>query len=307
MRFDGGKYFSVGRTSLLEGSGVKASYEELGRDGCRLVTKGDTVLMIGGKDKGTINAVYDFLQYTFDYECYAIDEIKIEKRNTAKLLAFDLTDIPSFTERSTAYHVHNNATFALRMRAQNKLDGWAKWSHSEFNWISPDTYYDQHHDWYSSDKLQLCITRAVGDLMSDEYDHSNMRGTYVEGVKKYLINNPAATHMHLGIVDNRSYCKCESCRASDAKYGGQAGSRIRFTMPSFASFRLGLKKIIRKERLCSVALPISARLILPLSMIRRRANTLPPIRRLFRATISRCYGRRWTRVMLILSMRNAIL
>lgn len=43
MTFDGGKYFSVGRTSLLEGSGVKASYEELGRDGCRLVTKGDTV------------------------------------------------------------------------------------------------------------------------------------------------------------------------------------------------------------------------------------------------------------------------
>lgn len=222
------KWISVGDTALVDAAGIDTPYDVLGRDGARVVTKGNILLLTGATDRGAINAVYDFLQQTFGYECYAPDEIYIEKKDVVRLRNFDITDIPSFAERSTWYAVHTNSTFALRVRSQAKISGWAKWTHSEFHWMKPAVYASDHPDWYSADQLQLCITRAVGDLESDVYDHSNMRGAYVEGVKEYLIKDPTATHMMLGIVDNRSYCKCASCQESDARYGGQSGSRIRF-------------------------------------------------------------------------------
>ncbi len=222
------KWISVGDTALSAAAGVDTPYDVLGRDGARVVTKGNILILTGATDRGTVNAVYDFLHETFGYECYAPDEIKIEVKDVVRLRNFNITDVPSFAERSTAYAVHTNSTFALRMRSQAKISGWAKWTHSEFHWMKPEVYAADNPDWFSDDQLQLCITRDVGDLESDEYDHSNMRGTYVEGVKDYLIKDPSATHMMLGIVDNRKYCTCESCMASDERYGGQSGSRIRF-------------------------------------------------------------------------------
>ena len=221
-------YFSIGDTSLAKQASVDASYEELGRDGARLLTKGNMLFLLGASDKGTINAVYDFLSYTFDYDCFAIDEIYIKKTNIAKLLDFDIKDIPSFAERSTSYQVHNNVSFALRVRSQAKTYDWAKWTHSEFHWMDPNKYYSSHPNWYNFEQNQLCLTRDVGDLSTFDYDHTNMRGTYIEGVKKYLISDPNATHMMLGIVDNRKYCTCESCLESDATHGGHSGTRIRF-------------------------------------------------------------------------------
>ena len=63
-----GKYISIGETSLLASSGLTIDREELGADGVRIITKDNTVYLVGGSDYGSLYAVYDFMQIVFHYE-----------------------------------------------------------------------------------------------------------------------------------------------------------------------------------------------------------------------------------------------
>ena len=107
------KYISIGQTSILATSGLRIDYNELTKDGCRIMTKGAVVCLVGGSDIGTINAVYDFLHIVFRFEVYSPDVYEIDRNvKNLTLFNFDVKDIPE--------------TADIKLENQNKTISWRR-------------------------------------------------------------------------------------------------------------------------------------------------------------------------------------
>ena len=102
------KYISLGETALLKSAGIEVDKKQLGVDGLRIVTKDNSIFLIGGSDYGTVNAVYTFMELTFGLQVYYYDCIEIEQNvKNKKLKAYDVTDIPDIKLRQTKFQIIN--------------------------------------------------------------------------------------------------------------------------------------------------------------------------------------------------------
>ena len=90
------KYFSIGKTKLLEEKGLSAE-AELGQDGFRITTKDSSVFMYGYSDFGSLYAVYDLLNCLFDFEPYYTDLVVVNKNvKNLKLCNYEIKEKPDF-------------------------------------------------------------------------------------------------------------------------------------------------------------------------------------------------------------------
>lgn len=209
------KYLSIGNTTIFQGSGVSADREELGQDGLRLVTKGDTVIMAGGSDKGAMYAMYEFLERTFNLEVYAEDEWYIDTNvQNIRLKEFNVTEIPSFERRSVGLFPFSvSEVFRNRMRQELYNDGWILWSHSHFKILPPETYQDAHPEWYKDNQLCLYI---------DE-----MRQEFTKNVIELIKANPNYQYIMLGQEDYNTFCITDENREEVEKYR-ESGAMMHF-------------------------------------------------------------------------------
>ncbi len=240
------KYISLGDTKVLETSGVDIEKAKLGDDGVRIITKGNTVFLGGGRKRGPIYAVYDFMSIMFNYETYFTDCMVIDQNVTdAKLKDFDVTDIPDFKQRVRSYAPYRSndsatATFINRMRQNstrsssfpmyktyNSSSAASLTGHNTNTVLNRDIYTAEgHEEWFSDNGNQLCYT-AHGDeeewsLMVDEI------------VKKCLNSlqfhteaaNPDYNTFDIIMEDNGEGCTCSACNTNTAKYGAQSGSVV---------------------------------------------------------------------------------
>ena len=202
------KIISIGRTDFFKGSGVRAEYDELKRDGYKIVTKGNSLILVGGGGYGTVYAVYGFFERQFDYRYYMQDEWKITEKQNDKLLEFDVTDIPDIENRTGRFwYPIIDPDCAIRMRTFSNFgdmrDGskfFGSWDHNHISYYLPlEKYYDEHPDWYSPDKTQLCLS------------NEEMWPEMVKLVKKRIVENEKSEYFLLGQEDIRTYCDCPRC------------------------------------------------------------------------------------------------
>ena len=101
---DGQGYISLGKTTLLENSGITVDEKALTEDGARIVTKGKNIYIFGGSEYGVLYAVYDFLEIYFNFDVYYKDCYEIDK-NVKNLnhKNFDVTDITNLEIKSNGY------------------------------------------------------------------------------------------------------------------------------------------------------------------------------------------------------------
>lgn len=198
---------SIGKTTLFTHSGITPTYDELGEDGIKLVTKQNTVLMCGYGDNGAMFAMYEFLERQFNLEVYAEDEYYIDTNvQNLFLKEFDVSEKPVFARRSVGLYPYSvNGTFRNRMRQELYNDGWIYWSHSHFR-ILPKEVYGEHTDWYSPDGKQLCLT-------NDE-----MRAEFTRVVIELVKANPDCGYIMLGQEDVNTFCDCPRCAEQTAIY-----------------------------------------------------------------------------------------
>ena len=225
-----GKYLSIGNTNLFKASGELLTVEKMNVDGVRVFTKDGNVCMNAFSESGKIYAVYEFLKAQFNFTVYAPDEIYIEKCNAFNLKDMDITSIPDFVGRD----VHNytliyDALLSVRMRSNGvrtvfpeeygEGSVWSKsyWCHSTFMLLPPDKYAEEHPEWYTDNKLQLCIATALEDTDEGRLMYS----TFMENFKAVIANEPKATYFIVGQEDVGYTCEREKSKAMNAKYGGE--------------------------------------------------------------------------------------
>ncbi len=213
---------------------IKPTYEDVKQNGYIIKTVEDDCFLIGYTEYGTRNAIYDFLYYVFDYECYAIDEVVLTCMDSVKLPAFDVTELPSFDWREvTGGEAIYNEQLAYRMRfnTTEEIFVMGHLVHVSMEIIDPFVYdftSDKYKDWYSE-----AMWNGVYDASEVKYpaqlcySNDEMREEYTKNLIE-MIKDSSAGNMLIGIEDNLSWCTCDKCVANKEKYGTDAATMIQF-------------------------------------------------------------------------------
>ncbi len=220
------KVISVGRTSILEGSGLSVTVDELSYDGYKLKQEGNTMLLCGAEDSGTIYSISDFLREHFAYEVYAADEVYIEKTDKAYLKEIDIVEIPDFWGRTTDGYFSQNQQLCSAMRLRSKImtenygygssRDWIPGTGHTFTKILPPANYSerQQKEWFVNN--QLCLT------------NKEMYAEFIVQLKKLILENPYAKVINISEMDNSSLGNCcETCKTEKDWYG-MSGYLVRF-------------------------------------------------------------------------------
>lgn len=225
------KVISVGRTTVMQGSGLSVTVDELTYEGYKLKQYGNTVVMCGAEDAGTIYSVSDFLREHFAYEVYAIDEVYIEKANKTYLKEIDIVEIPDFWGRMMDGYFGTSAKLASAMRLRSKIssEGYGYGSsrdwlptpyHTFLQFIPKAKYQAEHPEWFNtvhSIGTQLCLT------------NTEMIAEFKKNLRQMILDNPHAKIINISEEDygnSLGQC-CDVCKAELKSYG-MSGYLIRF-------------------------------------------------------------------------------
>lgn len=224
------KILSVGRTSICADSKLSLSVSELTYGGYKIKRYGNTVVLCGAQEEGTIYAAQEFLKKEFNYEVYATDEVYIEKKNKVNLMDFDIVDIPDFWGRGTDGLLGYSESLAVSLRVRNKFSSSLGYG-STYDFIpgtshtfkmiidpeiynNPTLYPDSYHsEWFSGN--QICLTNK--ELIQEA----------TKNVKQMILDNPQAKIVNISEEDFGKFCTCDECVAERSAYT-TSGYIIRF-------------------------------------------------------------------------------
>ena len=209
------------------------STEGLGADGIVIRSKGSDLILAGGRPRGTLYAVYTFLEDVVGCRWWSSKASTIPKRNAINVKGLNIRYVPPLEYREVFWFDAFDGDWAVRNKSNGnseRLDAkrggkhvYEGFVHTFYSLIPPDTYFEKHPEWFSEIKgkrvhghAQLCLTNDA------------MRAELVKNLKVRLRKNPQATIASVSQNDWHGFCTCAKCAAIDEKEGSHAGTMIRF-------------------------------------------------------------------------------
>ena len=204
---------------------LNIDFPALEEDGFSVRTQGQDLFICGGKRKGTLFGVYDFLEQV-GCQKYSPDAELIPKKKLLRIPQYNIAEIPVFHYRETLMPDASDPDYAewhkLHHRSEREKD-WGMWVHTFDDLIPPKKYFKEHPEYFSlnngvrSSKTQLCLS------------NSNVLDLVIMRLKDLISKNPQASHWSISQNDTYGPCECSGCENIDNQYGGvPSGSLIHF-------------------------------------------------------------------------------
>lgn len=198
---DNTKFISIGATSIANESGITYTKDELTRNGFKIMSYKDAVLILSPTYSGYVYGAYRFLEKQIDYVYYAPTEVRVGDyaRSGVKLKNFNFEDWPDILNR-VVFNYDTNSDSENAMRLYNNPSSYALSADSKYgegSWWSSlhdqsmalqilpyGTYRDAHSEWYvggaggsNATNPNICYTKALysrddDDLASNYTDWS---------------------------------------------------------------------------------------------------------------------------------------
>lgn len=250
----GQKLLSVGNTKFVSETGLDT--KNLNRDGFRIKTENETVIIKGEIDRGTLYGIYDFLEKFMGVRFLSEDYEYVPEHENVPLYEMDIVEIPDIQSRShnargTANTDPTNLAKRRLVAAQCTADStkfgggyndeWATPMHAFDAIVSTAEYGDEHPEWFTdsgaSEKGGNQWTLSNGltnDGKLDETMEISLLKQAIENVKTILTENKKAMYIGIGINDNwetcnGANCKCEGkCEEQRNLFGGHSAHAIVF-------------------------------------------------------------------------------
>ncbi|MBE6756675.1 MAG: DUF4838 domain-containing protein [Ruminococcaceae bacterium] len=229
------KEIIIGKTNR-EGSAFTIDRTKLGDDGVVIKTVGEKIVLSGAEQRGTIYAVYTFLEEYFGCRWFTHDLIVVPKTEKLEIPKdIDYTYVPSIIFRETDWI---SPARSNEYKAANKLNDGVYGVISEeygssiryagtfahtMGWLIDKAIFETEPEVfaYGKDNLkrttdQLCLTNPRTLELA------------IQGVRSWLEQNPGAKIISVTQNDNQNYCVCSECKKIDREEGSQAGTMLRF-------------------------------------------------------------------------------
>ena len=196
-------------------------------------TVGGDIVLAGGSPRGTLYAVYTFLEDVVGCRFWTGTASRMPWKPSLSVGSVTLRHKPPLEYREPYWHVAFDEVWAARNKANGTRAGgdalrggrqvYEGFVHTFYTLIPPAKYFAAHPEWFSEiagkrtfEDAQLCLT------------NEEMRLELVKNLKERLRRNPEATIASVSQNDCFGNCTCPKCRAVDGEEGGPSGSLLRF-------------------------------------------------------------------------------
>ncbi|MHB0946685.1 MAG: DUF4838 domain-containing protein [Sedimentisphaerales bacterium] len=205
------------------------SMDGLGTDGIVIKTIGNNLILAGGKTRGTLYAVYTFLEDYAGCRWWTSTSNTIPNKPSLVLENLNIRYVPVFEYRDMYTPDTIDPNWSVRnkriglapgaiYRDSSPLRGghlnWWPTCHAFFTVLPPEKYFEQHPEWYSlingkrtaspTDHASLCLT------------NKEMRRQYAIDTIAETKNDSTASYACIGAPDDSGYpflCQCADCTA----------------------------------------------------------------------------------------------
>ena len=226
------RWIMVGATRSVTELLPEINWPALGPEGIVIQTRGDRILIAGGRPRGTIYAVYTFLEDFAGCRWWTATEASIPLKSVLTIREPDISYVPAFGVRGPGYpDVRDNPGFAVKLKCNahvseipDELGGYREiltYGHSFEQLLPPAKYFENHPEWYSLVKgkrksaghsdWQLCLTNL------------EMRRELTRNVLDKIRENPTAACIFVTQNDGGGQCECAKCRAVTEREASGAG------------------------------------------------------------------------------------
>ena len=179
----GQKYISLGNTTLYNSCGAMLTAEEKAKislDGSKIFNVDNTIYLIGGTDKGTCFAVYEWMNDLFGFDYFARDSWYIDDSiasestywtKNLKIEKFDTLIVPSVMQRGVS--VSGQATATEALTGDSYTDSTMGISLESYGYVG---YYNTRtYKWRMrySDEIFFPIHAEIGNPDSTKADRHN--------------------------------------------------------------------------------------------------------------------------------------
>ena len=203
----------------------------LGTDGIVIRTHGNNLILAGGKPRGTLYAVYTFLEDYIGCHWWAPDATTIPHKPSLTIESINLRYVPPLKYRDILMPNALDPDWSVRNKrfgiapapqyrnAATPRGGYIDWwptFHSFYIVLPPETYFDDHPEWYSlidgkrtaepTIHASLCLT------------NHKMREQFVTNLIAEQKRVPNITAASVGYPDDDGYpirCQCDQCVAAE--------------------------------------------------------------------------------------------
>jgi len=222
--------FVIGRSMRVPAS---VNLSILDPDGFVIRNFGTRIVFAGGSRKGTLYAVYSFLEKYLGCRFYAPDAERIPVQKKIRLPELDHSENPAFSDREVYYTLMDDSAFLDKSRcnlmAWGNSRNWGLWVHTMFKLVPPEKYFKTHPEYFAlfggeRRKTQLCLSnpevlRIIKDTLA-----------------QMMHENPDAKYWSVSQMDTYGNCECPECSAVDKREGSPAGSYVEFVNKVAAAF-----------------------------------------------------------------------
>jgi len=230
---------AVGRARLLVGPKAAKlaepdfTVEGLGTDGIVIRSVGNDLILAGGYPRGTLYAVYTFLEDELGCRWWSSSESTIPNEPTLTVDKLNIRYVPVLEYREPFWFDAFDGDWAVRNKSNGhspRLDEkrggkhiYEGFVHTFYPLIPPDKYFKDHPEWFSEIKGERTFEKAQLCLTNEE-----MRKELVKNLKARLRENPSATIASVSQNDWHGNCQCSRCAAIEKEEGSPAGLMLRF-------------------------------------------------------------------------------
>lgn len=205
----------------------------LGAEGIVIRSVGNDLILAGGTPRGTLYAVYTFLEETLGCRWWSSKVSTIPHKHTVVVANLETRYVPALEYREPYWYDAFDTNWAVR----NKVNGqrpaleakhggkhiYEGFVHTFNRLIPPETYFKDHPEWFSEIKGKRTAERAQLCLTNEPMYHELLKN-----LKTQLRNNPEATIASVSQNDWHGNCQCSQCAAIDKEEGSPAGLMLRF-------------------------------------------------------------------------------
>lgn len=205
----------------------------LKHDGIVMKTKGDDIYLAGGRPRGTLYAVYTFLEDVVGCRWWSSTESFVPKKPTLRIPKLDTVYVPKLQCREAFYRDAFDGVYAARSKCNGHFEKIGPeygghyrllgWCHTFYQLLPPDTYFKDHPEWYSeldgkrvAERTQLCLT------------NEEMRAEFVRRALEWIRKDPEAGIISISQNDWHGQCQCATCKALEEHEGSPSGPVIHF-------------------------------------------------------------------------------
>ena len=236
------------QTRLLVGPGAARladpgfSIKELGLEGLVIRTVGNDLILAGGRPRGTLYAVYTFLEDVVGCRWWSPKVDYIPQKPTLTIAPLNTTYVPLFEYRDPLWG-QAQGDWMVRNKCNGTRVG-PDWqvshpdpsrggrvtamggSHSFDYFIPPGKYFDKHPEWFSEingqrtkNHSQLCMS------------NKQMTEEFIKNAKAVVrANYPDSVGSSVYVTQNdwAGYCECPRCKEINDREESLAGTNIYF-------------------------------------------------------------------------------